>query len=481
MLDNFKKKAESLANKAKETVKSGVELGSEFIKDSAKSTSTAINIGIEQVTKPMDDAMDARREGANNLLDTVTTKSGEISQNVNGLKGFVFEQEQVRTFNEMAAREGSSLRAEVIPLSGADGKGAADIKIVDTAIEETKRNIQAKIGTEQYTNKQFQKEEYQDGRTDVFVTDTDNAFKHAVKNLESIEKELSKTDFNDLDSLDELSNMLDKMDAKLDIESQINYDGISAEAFTVEQMQEIAKNPEEYVDELHSSANKEEVLDGAISGAAIGAIFQSLQESIKILAKLQKGQKIPKEVVTDALKNIMTTLSSSVIRGALIKVIEIILEKQMEDSGVLPLVIVSVAPIVYKTLLAYFKGEITLEECVNIVGTEALSKGMMITISIVFPPVGFTLMGASIVVSIWKEFDLENEILNKYPQVEKVFIFVNKIDNRRTYLINNSKMKIQELKTCAIQSAVETKDVMKNTYNEKVMTLIKTNKMSTQC
>jgi len=220
-------------------------------------------------------------------------------------------------------------------------------------------------------------------------------------------------------------------------------------------------------------------MDGAISGAAIGAIFQSLQESIKILAKLQKGEKIPKKVVTEALKNIMTTLSSSALRGAIIKVIEIILEIQMEDSGALPLVIVSVAPIVYKTLLSYFKGEMTLEECVNIVGTEALSKGMMITISIVFPPVGFALMGVSILVSIWKEFDLENEILNKYPQVEKVFIFVNKVDEQRTYLISNSKMKIQELKTHAIQSAIETKEVMKNSYNEKVTTLIKTNKIRT--
>jgi hypothetical protein len=472
MLDNFKKKAESLANKAKETAKNSVELGSEFIKDSAKSTSTAINIGIEQVTRSINDSMDARREGADNLLDTVTTKSGEISKNKN-LKGFVFEEEQARTFNEIAAKEGSSLRAIVDPPTGIDGKGAPDIRIVDTTTGETIKNYQAKVGTEQYINKQIKEEKYQDGNTDAFVTDIDNGYNQAMKNLENIEKELSKADFNDLDSLDELYKVLDTMNESLEIESQVNYDGISAEAFTVEEMQEIAQNPTEYVEELHYSANSEEIMNGAISGAAIGAIFQSIQESIKILAKLQKGQKIPKEVVTDALKNVMTTLSSSAIRGALIKVIEIILEKQMEDSGALPLVIVSVAPIVYKTLLAYFKGEMTLEECVNIAGAEALSKGMMITISIVFPPVGFTLMGVSILVSIWKEFDLENEILNKYPQVEKVFIFVNKVDNRRTHLINRGKVRLQEFKNNTVQSVKERKELIQNSYNEKFVKLAK--------
>jgi len=473
MLDNFKKRAESLANKAKETAKSSVELGSEFIKDSAKSTSTAINIGIEQVTKPMNDAMDARRDGADSLLDTVTTKSGEISQNIN-LKGFVFEEEQARTFNEVAAKDGSSLRAIVDPPTGIDGKGAPDIRIVDTATGETIKNYQAKIGTEQYINKQIQEEKYQDGNTDAFVTDIDNGYNQAMKNLESIEKELSQTDFNDLDSLDELSKALDTMNEALDIESQVSHDGISAEAFTVEEMKEIAQNPTEYVEELHYSANSEEIMDGAMSGAAIGAIFQSLRESIKILAKLQKGQKVPKEVLTDALKNIMTTLSSSALRGALIKVIEIILEKQMEDSGALPLVIVSVAPIVYKTLLSYFKGEMTLEECVNIVGTEALSKGMMITISIVFPPVGFAMMGVSILVTVWKEFDLENEILNKYPQVEKVFIFVNKVDNRRAYLIDSGKLRLQELKINTVQSVKEKKELIQNSYNERFAKVVKT-------
>jgi|GEM_PF-4668693 len=466
MLDKFKKKAEALADKAKETAKSSVDLGSEFIKDSAKSTSTAINIGIEQVTKPMNNAMDARRDGADNLLDTVTTKSGEISQNIN-LKGFVFEEEQARTFNEAAAKEGSSLRAIVDPPTGIDGKGAPDIRIVDTTTGETIKNYQAKIGTEQYINKQIQEEKYQDGNTDAFVTDIDNGYNQAMKNLENIEKELSQTDFNDLESLDELSKALDTMNEALEIDSQVIYDGISAEAFTVEEMKEIAQNPTEYVEELHYSANSEEIMDGAISGAAIGAIFQSLQESIKILAKLQKGQKVPKEVVTDALKNIMTTISSSALRGALIKVIEIILEKQMEDSGSLPLVIVSVAPIVYKTLLAYFKEEITLEECINKVGTEALSKGMMITISIVFPPVGFAMMGVSILVTVWKEFDLENEILNKYPQVEKVFIFVNKVDNRRAYLIDSGKLRLQELKINTVQSVKGKKELIQNSYNER--------------
>lgn len=473
MLGNLKKKAESLANKAKETAKNSAEIGSELIKDGAKASSTAINVGIEQVTKPMNDAMDARREGADNLLDTVTTRKGEISQNVN-LKGFVFEEEQARTFNEMAAKEGSSLRAFVDPPTGANGKGAPDVIVKDTETGETLKSYQAKIGSEKYINKQVNEDKYHDGNTDAFVTDIDNDFNQAIKDIERIQQELTQTNFDDLDSLDNLSEMLDNLNDSLDIESQVNYDGINAEEFTVEEMQEIAQNPEAHVDELHSSANTEEIMDGAVSGAVIGGIFQSIQESIKILAKVHKGENVPKEVLTDALNNIMVTLSSSALRGALIKVIEIILEKQMEDSGALPLVIVSVAPIVYKTLLKYFEGEITLEECINTVGSEALSKGMMITISIVFPPVGFTLMGVSILVSIWKEFDLEKEILAKYPQVEKAFIIAYKVENRKKELISNGKEKLGELRQNTIQSVKEKKDLIQNSYNDKVARLAKT-------
>lgn len=472
MFSNFRDKAESLVNKAKESAKNSLEIDNELIKDSAKNTSTAINLEIEQLTRSINDSMDARREGADNLLDTVTTKSGEISQNIN-LKGFVFEEEQARTFNEMAAEEGSSLRAIVDPPTGIDGKGAPDIRIVDTATGETVKSYQAKIGSEEYINKQIKEDKYQDGNTDAFVTDLDNGMNQTMKELESIENLFSNTDFNDLNSLEEFSERLDSIGSSLNIESQINFDGISGEVFSLEEMTKAAQDPLEYIEELHVSANTEEVISGIESGAAIGAIFQSIQESIKILARVNKGEKVSKEALLDAVKNIMITLSSSALRGALIKIIEIILEKQMEDSGCLPLVIVSVAPIVYQTLLAYFKEEITLEECINKVGIEALSKGMMITISIVFPPVGFTIMGVSILVTIWKEFDLENEILKKYPQTEKVFIFVSKVESKKTYVINYGKTKLKEHKENTIKTVKDGQTTIQNLYNEKFIKLAK--------
>lgn len=461
-IDKGKEKSIDSLEKGKELANGTYGRVKEVVKQSVKiNTDIAINIAIEQVTKPVTDSMDARRESADNLLDTVLTKSGVISKNIN-LKGFIFEQEQARTFNEMAAKEGISLRAIVDAPTGINGKGAPDIRIIDTDTGETLKSYQAKIGTKEYINKQIKEEKYTDGNTDAFVTDIDNYNIQNIKKTKTLEDELSTTDIDE-----NYLDILDKLEESINIESQINFEEITAESFTVEQMQNIASNPKEFIDKLDSSANHEEVISGFISGIEIGVLFQSINESIKILAKFYNGENIPKEVISSALKNIMTTITSSAIRGTLIRVFEIILEKQMEDSGSLPLIIVSVAPIVYKTLLEYFKGEITLEECINRVGTEALSRGMMISLSIVFPPIGFTLMGISMVLLIWKEFNLEKEILNNYPQLEKVFMFVNKVDNQKSNLINDSKNKLEKFSLITVQSVSDTKELVKNSFVEK--------------
>jgi len=63
-----------------------------------------------------------------------------------------------------------------------------------------------------------------------------------MKNVERIEEGFSKIDYNDLTSFDELDEVLDTLHKSPDIESQVNHDGISAEVFTVEEMEDIAQN-----------------------------------------------------------------------------------------------------------------------------------------------------------------------------------------------------------------------------------------------
>ncbi|MCK5843781.1 MAG: hypothetical protein KAG97_03675 [Victivallales bacterium] len=199
---------------------------------------------------------------------------------------------------------------------------------------------------------------------------------NSAQNLENI---VNKNDISEIDSPE--------------ITSTIKYDGIESKGIENAEMEAVASNPEDYSQRLETSANIEEVSSGATSGATIGAIFQSIQHSIKILAKVYRGEDVPKEVVLEALKDVMKAAASGALRGALIKVVKIILEKQMEDSSSLPLVIVSTTPIVYKTLLKYLQGEISLEECIKEVGSKTLSRAMIVTMGVIFPPFRYCING----------------------------------------------------------------------------------------
>lgn len=466
----------NFANGFKQAISKGADLANSAMEKGSELASTAKDIATKQATQSTSDAMDARRTGADDLLDTATTKAGEISQS-NNLKGFMFEEEQARTFNEAAAKQGSSLRAVVDPPGGEDARGAPDIRIVDSETGDTVKSYQAKMGQEKYIDKQLGEDKYYDGRTDAFVVDAENSLNQTLKDGEALSEAVDNIDWDDPQSIDDFLENFDPRGGLLEADAVISYDDIESEVFLNEEMEAIAEDPAAYAQDLQDSANVEEISSGAVGGAAIAAIFQAIHGSIKILAKVYKGEDVPKEVVVGALKNVMGAAASGALRGGLIKVVKIILEKQMEDSGSLPLVIISVAPIVYKTLLQYLQGEITLEECIKEVGSKALSRAMIVTMGILFPPLGIALMGISILTAIWTEFDVANQIKSTYPEAERIFELAREADRKKKNLIESGKEKLEQTKDVsgkviesAKQKAGETGGNIKDYCNRTVST-----------
>lgn len=440
--------------------KKAIAQGSDFansVKDKGSEIANiAKDLSMQQATQSISDVLDARRDGADNLMHTVTTKSGEISQ-ANNLKGFIFEQEQARTFNEAATREESSLRAIVDPPGGADAKGAPDIRIVDTSTGETVKSYQAKIGNESYINQQIREDKYYDGRTDGFVIDVENSMNQDVKSIEALQRALDDADWDDPQSIDNLLENLNLNEGIFEIDAVITHDNISSEAFLHEDMAMIAENPEAHIQDLHQSADAEEITSGAVGGAAIAAIYHATHESIKILSKVYRGEDVPNDVILTALKDVMKVAVSGALRGSLIKIVKIILETQMEDSGSLPLVIISVTPVVYKTLLQYLQDEITLEECIKEVGAKSLSRAMIITVGIVIPPLGATLMGVSVLTAIWREFEVENQIRSNYPNGERIFELIKEAEAKKKYMISLAEEKLSQTKEAREKAIDSTK------------------------
>ena len=103
-------------------------------------------------------ALDTANQG---MLDTITNRSGDISQAYN-LDGFLAEQHHVDTFNIEAAAKGSSFRAKVLtPAPGETfGKNSMDVGIYDDSGKLVRR-YQAKYGKDaQSTQVLFEKGDY---------------------------------------------------------------------------------------------------------------------------------------------------------------------------------------------------------------------------------------------------------------------------------------------------------------------------------
>ena len=400
---------------------------------------------IPSVTKTIDNAADSVRDTVTKAMTfgdgNLITKNGDVYKNSASSKGFAFEHTQEATFNANAALQGKPYEAVRITPGkfeqlnekygieySPERLGEPDILIINTNTGEIIRTIQTKVGDEKYILNSIKDSKYEH-TTDEFIINSDHA---------------------------ELASQYENVSTFIEV------DGVTSMPVSNDMCITIAEHPELSANIAEQFANGSEVLSGAAMGAAIGGALTGIQSSIKILAKVHKGEDVNKEVLVNSLKEVFETIKSSAFRGALVKVLQIIIDSEKENSSNLPVILVSVGIETYPIILKYLQDEITLDEMIQNCGTIALSRGIIITLSMTYPPIGLGLIGYSILNTLWKEFEL-SQLLSQYipgnPYLDKAKTHFDNLT-----ITTNDAIAFTKNKTTQITKS--TKENLVNTFNE---------------
>lgn len=400
---------------------------------------------IPSVTKTIDNAADNVRDtvakaitfGDGNLI----TKNGDVYKNSDSSKGFAFEHTQEATFNANAALQGKPYEAIRIPPGGIDKineeyglnltydrLGEPDLIIINTNTGEIIKTIQTKVGDEKYILDSVKNPKYEH-TTDEFVVNSDHAA---------------------------LANQYENVSTNIEV------DGVTSMPMSEDMCITIAEHPELSANIAEQFANGSEILSGAAMGVAIGGALTSVQSSIKILAKVYKGEDVNKEVLANSIKEVFEAIKHSAFRGALVKVLQIIIDSEKENSSNLPVILVSVGIDTYPIILKYLQDEITLDEMIQGCGTIALSRGIIITLSMTYPPIGIGLIGYSILNTLWKEFEL-SQLLSEYIP-KNAYFDKAKIHYGNIVITTNNAIVLSKKKTKEIVESAE--EELTNTLNK---------------
>lgn len=203
-----------------------------------------------------------------NLMNTILTKSGEVSKNPN-LDGFIFEEYQANTFNiDAAVKENNNVRAQVLKPSENQTfrKNSVDVVVRDS------------------NNKIISKYQAKAGKNEI---STDNLFK--------------KGDYRGQQKLvpegHHIKNAKDK----------ISYDNVTSTSITKEKIKEmqikVQNNDIENIKHKFSDVNNK-ILAGQISKQVITSSTMSIGigAGLSIAGKVFKGEYVePEEVIVDCL------------------------------------------------------------------------------------------------------------------------------------------------------------------------------------
>jgi hypothetical protein len=283
---------------------------------------------------------------------------GNINQNAQAF-GFAFEHLQAIGFNINAALNNADSRAYQIPADGTT-KYSPDIYI--DKVGEVIAQIQAKAGSAKYVEKQVNSGHYQGD----ILTNVEN---QGIPGTAVI----------------------------------IDVDGIKSLPVSQDVAVWVAENPYLAAEIMNAAAVVGEIGGAGIEGAAINASINILLQSIKVLGAYCRGeQDLAREELDKILSVTIAGLKSGLIRGVAIKV----LQKLMGGNAVAALGF-TVGVEVFPVLIRVLQDEITLDRAIAEVGPRAFTSGIITTAVLLFPPVGTTLLGVSVLQAIWQEIDPE--------------------------------------------------------------------------
>lgn len=347
----------------------------QYTVDNGKVSNIAVG-GSAPNTQAVFAQIDAALSDANeNLLSTLLTNNGVVSQNPN-LNGYIAEQYHAQTFNMNAVAKGSTYRAEVVEPDGVYTKNGVDVVIKDAEGNIVDR-YQFKYGKDANATKQmYEAGDYGDQKLGVPAD-------------QKVELEASGVKCTDV------------------IEAP---DGTNSDTLTQEQskdLQEKAQN--ENLDNPNFDYN---VIDNVqlvkIIGrqvrfaALLGATFRA---GIYVVDKVLKGEKIDAdELIEETLKTGFDAGLKSAVACSLKVAIEkgLIFGLKGTPVGIITTVVCCAVENI-KTILKLVRGEITLGEAIEemadtvastICGTILAVKGVTLgaALGTIFGPVG-TLVG----------------------------------------------------------------------------------------
>ena len=152
-------RAQDAAKKALEAaVSKGMSKESWFAREMEKGISA---MSTQQQASHLQGLDETLKRANAELLDTITKKSGEISQATH-LDGFIAEEMHAQSFNMNAAAKGSPYRAKVLKPDGSGyGKNSVDIEIIDSRTGKVVGRYQSKYGKDPAaTEHLFEKGDY---------------------------------------------------------------------------------------------------------------------------------------------------------------------------------------------------------------------------------------------------------------------------------------------------------------------------------
>ncbi len=396
---------------------------------------------IPSATKIIDNASDMVRDTVSKAIThgdgNLITKEGNVYKNSNSSKGFAFEHTQEATFNANATLLGKPYEAVRITPGkfeqlnekfrldfNPERLGEPDIIIINTETGEIIKTIQAKVGNEEYILKSINNPKYKN-TTDEFIINSDHT---------------------------ELASNYDN------VSTVIELDGVTSLPVSNDMCITIAENPELSAILIQQFANGSEVLSGAAMGSAIGGVLSSIQASIKILAKVYRGEVVDKIVVENSLKEVFEAIKSSAFRGAFVKVLQIIIDTSKEDNSSLPVVLVSIGIDTYPIILKYLNDEISFNEMLQNVSAISLSRAIIVTVSMTYPPVGMGLIGFSILNTLWKEFELSQLLKSYIPNNP----YLENVKNQYKYIIVKSEQTVSYTKNKTLELKQNTTEIITN-------------------
>ena len=352
----------------------------EWFSDRVSRSSSATNIN--QFGEYLSEIDRTLAQNNQEMLDTIMTKSGQVSQNKN-LDGFIFEQRHANSFNRNAALEGQDFRAKVLKPDGKGyGKNSVDIEIFDKETRKIIQRYQAKVSKT--------------------ADAASNLLKHG--NYNNQRYLVGKNQVNKVKESFPTKTVTDHLGGSGKVETKS--DAISKAQVKREQAR--VQSGKGFKKDSWNSFKIKDIAKGVGKQAGIAALITAaISSGLYVISKKVKGEEIKKKEV---LQTALTTGADAGVKVALTGALKVAVEKGIikaipKSTPVGALAGIACATVEnVKTLWKYSKGETTGTEALDTMARSTLTMGSgLIAMGLLIPaeaPIAVAVVGGAVAYAI---------------------------------------------------------------------------------